>query len=84
MVVELTGRVLSERLPVKDRDTLSSSAAADGAGVGSQPPLKGATEQATGSKSMTLQTLERAEHPEEDSKGSAEGVGGKGRDVVGD
>ena len=73
MVVELTGHVLTERLPARDGGRLSSSAAADGAGGGSQP-LKGAAEQATGSEQMDT----------EDSKGTAEGVGDKSRNVVGD
>lgn len=83
MVVELIGHVLTERLPARDGGRLSSSAAADGAGGGSQP-LKGAAEQSTGSEQTTLEASERVKHAAEDSKGTAEGVGDKSRNVVGD
>lgn len=69
VVMELTGRVLSERLPNADRNQMSSGA--DGAPASSEPSTD-ATEQAVG------------KNAEADSTGAAEGVGDRSADAVGD
>ena len=69
IVMELTGQVLSERLPDANRDQKSSGA--DGASASSDSS-KDATEQAVGMNA------------EADNAGAAEGVGDGSADVVGD